>query len=270
MARLHFRIKLNPGGIGAQLDKLAEVSSKTDQFLRSLANDVSLTMKKGELIAVRFENGSVAFDIEFIGIAEERQVNVYNSTLDKVVNYGVFPHMDLGPVRPQTLASYAAIADPIAADEKIEIGIYENGTNTPRWNILSKQVSKQILEDLRPIEYEGGIQAIIHSLVLESGKPSFKARELSSESLITCYYSEALYNDIVETLQSRYAVVHVIGTIWASRITKQIEEMRVDKITKAPVMTASELERLWGSAPNLTGDLTTEEFLHQIRDDDSA
>ncbi len=265
MARLRIRIKLNPGGVGAQLDKLAEVSSKTDQFLRLLANDVNLPIKKGDLVAVGFENSSVSFDVEYVGVAEERQVNVYNTNLEKVVKYGSSPIKDLGPVRPQTLASYAAIADPIASDEKIDIGIY-NGEDTPKWNILSKTVSKQILETLHPIHYEGAIQAIIHSAVFE-GKLSFKARELSSELLITCYAPESLYEDIMKTLESRGAVVHIYGTVRASRITKQIEEINVRTLRKAAKLTRSELDQLWGSAPNFTGTLSTEAYIDRLRED---
>jgi hypothetical protein len=265
MSKLHLRIKLNPGGIGARLDKLADVSSKADIFLRALAADVNLEMKKGELLALDFKNASIEFAIEYVGTAEERKVNHYNKTLKKITEYNPREIEQLEEIKPQTIKYYADIAESIEQDEKILFGIYENGSQEPAWQPLSKQISKQINESLLPIEYEGGIQAIIHSIFIEIERPYFKARELSSETLITCYYKNAHYDEIIRILETPHAIVHLTGTIKASKITRKIEDIKIKTIARAPHMAKEELLKFFGSAPDFTGELSTSDFINRMR-----
>ena len=65
MARIRVRFEINKGQIGAPLDKLGEIASEAEKFLRMLAQDLRLDVKKGDWTALNFENGSVGFDVEF-------------------------------------------------------------------------------------------------------------------------------------------------------------------------------------------------------------
>jgi hypothetical protein len=201
-----------------------------------------------------------------VGTAKENQVKHYNEHLKQITDFRPDSQKPLKRIRPFTLAQFAKIADPIEADEQVGIGIYDNGNRrSAEWHYLSKATAREITKTLEPVEYDGGIQAIIHSLFLETDRPYFRARELSSEELVTCYYPRHLYKDIVETLQKPKTVVHIIGRVKASRLDRQVTEIIVQKIDPAQTMTKEELQRFFGSAPNLTGNLSTEEFLARIR-----
>lgn len=119
---------------------------------------------------------------------------------------------------------------------------------------------------LAPIEYEGAIQAMMHALFLEGERPYFKARELSSDKVVNCYYARNLYPDVVRVLERRRAVVHIYGSVKSSRLDKHVSEMNVTKIAQAERMTTEELHRLFGVAPHLTGELSTEDFMDTVRE----
>lgn len=267
MSKFHIRIKINPGGHGARLDKLGEISSQIEAFLRNLAQDTSIKVKKGDFVAVNFANGSACYDVELVSAVRGRQVQRYNTNLMKVIDFNPEDPKLLKGIRPQTIYQFAKIADPIESDEEVGIGLFENGGRKPKqWRYLSKATAKEIIKALAPVEYDGGIQAVIHSLFLEAERPYFKARELSTGELVTCFYkSEIHYPQIMDTLKRQQSIVHITGTAKASRLDRQVTEIAVDKIVPAKTITKEELYRFFGCAPNLTGNLSTGEFIARIR-----
>ncbi len=267
MSKFHIRIKINPGGHGARLDKLGEISSQIEAFLRSLAHDTSIKAKKGDFVAVNFGNGSVCYDVELVSAIRGQKVQRYNTNLKKVIEFNPDDPKPMKGIRPVTIHQFARIADPIEADEEVGIGLYENGGKKPKlWKYLSKATAKEIINALAPVEYDGSIQAIIHALFLEAERPYFKAREISTDKLITCFYKpETHYDKIVESIKRQQSIVHITGKVKASRLDRQVAEITVEKIVPAKIMTKEELHRFFGCAPNLTGELTTEEFVDRIR-----
>ena len=105
----------------------------------------------------------------------------------------------------------------------------------------------------------------MHSLYKESEPPYFDVRELSSQQIVKCIYRPENYLQVVELLKSKDAVVLISGTIKARRIDRKIEEIRVEKMRSTEPLSDDEFSRLRGSAPDLTGDMSTEEFIESSR-----
>jgi len=84
--------------------------------------------------------------------------------------------------------------------------------------------------------------------------------------LIQCYYTSDLYEKIIYGLHNKDSVVHVAGTILASRTERKPLSIQVRKIQVAEMYQAGDLEKFVGCAPEATGELSTEEFIETIRD----
>ena len=81
------------------------------------------------------------------------------------------------------------------------------------------------------------------------------------------FYPTRLYNDVVDALRERTTVLHVAGDTTFDRATRAIVEMRVDRIEKARMLSSEEFDQLFGSMPDFTGDLNTDDYIDAIRED---
>lgn len=107
----------------------------------------------------------------------------------------------------------------------------------------------------------------MHSLIKGTSRPYFQVREFASNQLIRCYYDNNLYQDIHRALEHRNAVVFATGQMRFDRARRIIEEMEVERLDRVEPLTDTEFQFLFGSAPEITGDLSTEEFVLRIRQD---
>ena len=147
------------------------------------------------------------------------------------------------------------------------MGLFTNGSGRPdEWRDISKQQSVGISEYFDElIESTGTIQGIVHSLYKESQPPYFDLRELSNEKLIKCQYPIRLYEQVVESLKKRDAIVIVQGEIKARRRDQKIDRIVVRQMKVAPELTKADLEDFFGCVPDFTGDLSTEEYISRMR-----
>lgn len=276
MSRLRLKFKLNQGREGIPLDKFAEIAQEADKFLRMLAHDVKIDIPKGDLIAGQFKNGSVLFDVEYAGTSSDVEVQRYARGFEYV---SAFPAQlknkktrsiqDL--INVSTLAQYAKIGKVMDPDEKLGMAVYRNrGVQDKDWRYLSTRRSAEIYEALAAtVEYSGSLQGAIFAFHKESRPPYFTIKELSSGTLVNCLFAPHQYKSIVEVLRDRDAIVHVNGLVKASRIDRKPVRMQVEYIEPAEKLTDEDIEHFFGCAPNLTGSLSTAEFISQIRDRDN-
>jgi hypothetical protein len=269
MARLRYRFELKSDAKGIQLQKLAIVADEFQRFLRMIAEDVGYESLKSGWQAVDFYNGSVGFDVEYTGQTDEDQVRIYTRAVRRVTAYDPRgPNAQaLTGVRKDTVLQYAKVGGHIDPIETINLGFFTDGDSEPdEWQSLSKSTAIAMTETLdKIVEYRGMVQGIVHSLYKENHPPYFDVRELSKQDLVKCFYSPEKYRQVVELLRNKDSVVLVSGTIKARRIDRKIEEVRVERLRAVDPLSPEELRRLQGAAPNLTGDLSTEEFVDQIR-----
>lgn|GEM_PF-1419038 len=281
MSDLRLRIELNKGGIGISFHKLAEISVEAEKFLRMIIADVDRRIT-GTWIARDFDNNSVDFTAEFSGnITQEQAVlcaNALDATMKEDFDFAV---LEQHRVRRATLLQYTKIAKPIAPDEAIYFAIL-NG-HKPRKKEAEKEEDKkrhvltkdhsitlaQRIKSTDTVSFQGSIQGVITALFKDQAiysKPHFRLRELASGELIQCYYTSDLYEKIIYGLHNKDSVVHVAGTILASRTERKPLSIQVRKIQVAEMYQAGDLEKFVGCAPEATGELSTEEFIETIRD----
>jgi len=272
MASLRVRVELNKGGVGVSLRKLAAVSTRYEKFLKSLSKDLRIDLSKGEWIAKDFENSSVDYVVEFVGPTPPETV---------AEGYEALRHLMIGPkdiydlspkISRGTVQNYANIADDIDADEAVGFGLYSDGNGKPSESyVLSKELALHITEILKQgesVTYTGTIRGTIHSWLKEAERPHLRVRDFASSSLVDCYYQNEIYPDIADAVQRRETIIDIGGIITASRVAHRPMSILVRKISKAAEYQEGDLERFFGCAPDLTGNMTTEEFIDLMRQDD--
>lgn len=274
MSDLRLRIELNRGGEGISFPKLAEISLEAAKFLRMIVSDVDRGIA-GTWIAQEFENNSVDFTAKFSGNITPEQVGLCLNALDATMKEEFdFTFLEQHRVKRATLLQYTKIAKAIAPDEAIFFRLYSgNGDKQPSPipHVLTKDHSLELAQKLKltdTVSYHGSIQGVITALFKDPSvytKPHFRLRESYSGVLLPCYFTSDKYDMVVYGLQNPEAVVHVAGTILASRTERKPLGITVNKIMVAEPYLDGDLEKFIGCAPEATGDQTTEEYIDTVR-----
>ena len=267
MERIKIRIQINKGKEGAPLSKLASINKETERFLRLLGEDTGLPVSKGEWIATNFENNSVDYDIAFLGDYETTHMQEFNKGMLFTTNYEPEQKKLNGRVRHETLRQFAKITDSLDIDEKIDFGLYETGKEKPaEWKPLTKERADRLKRALEAkVEYYGTIYGVVHALFKGTDPPYFTINDYLTQNRVKCIFDDAYYNEVLEALKTRKGIVYASGMITSERISRQIEKLIVSKIHPAPKMSEEEYEAFFGSFPDITGDLTTEEYIDILR-----
>ena len=193
------------------------------------------------------------------------QAMVFNRHSEYIVDFDPDTEGIQGMARPETLAEFARLGALLDFDEVIGIGLYQERRKKPIWRQVSyaKMVAvRQAVE--APLPTYGAVQGIIHSLQKEAKQPYFQVRELSTESLVKCIYTSAQYPEVANALQERTTIIHVSGDITYDRVARMVSELRVDRMERSRVLTPSEFEEFFGSAPQFTGEMSTSEYIDSI------
>lgn len=249
------------------MDKLAEITAETEHFLRMIIEDVDRQIV-GKWIARDFENNSVDFTAAYVGQITPEQVQECRQALAYTMREDTDIEQFSSRIRRTTLLQYAKIAKPIAPDEAVHFGLFDidNGKVTEH-HILSKERAVEIQDRLQltdRIQYEGSTQGVIIAL-FKGHNPHFRLRELYSETWFPCYFSYSSYDKVIRALEHADNIVHVAGTVLASRTERRPLSMQVKKIESAEPYLEGDLEKFVGCAPHATGDLSTEDFIKLIR-----
>jgi hypothetical protein len=268
VAQIKLRIEINKGRAGAPLEKLGEITRQLDKFLRSLAMDLKLEVKRGEWLALNFRNGSISYDAAYQVDVPDSKVRHFNQCVEFVADYDPDAEGVNGLVSDATLLEFGRIGERIDPDEAIGLGLYSPERNRLRWRRVEYRKASRIRQAMEaPVESYGSIQGVFHAWLKEATQPFFQLRESSTESLVRCFYKDDLYPKIVEGLQRRTAIVHASGQMKLDRAKRTVEEMRVERIDQVEPLSEDEFRRFIGSSPALTGDLTTQEYVDWMRED---
>lgn len=269
MAQIKLRIELNRGRVGAPLEKLGDVARQLEKFLRAISADLKLEVRKGEWLAVNFKNGSVSYDAALQADVSDGAFREFNRAVEFVADFDPDTEGTNGIVSDATLMEYGRIGQYIDPDEWIGIGIYPLRAKTPkRWRRVTYHRTSKIKQMIEaPLASYGSVQGIVHALAKEAPRPFFQLREFATDNLVRCFYSEEQYGEIISALKERRTVVHASGRLSLDRAKRTVEEVSVERIDKTELLSSDEFERLFGSAPHLTGDLSTNQFIDQVRSD---
>jgi hypothetical protein len=270
MALIRFRIQINKGRRGVPLKKFTNIGRDFGKFLRMLGEDIGIQSTINDWIAVNFdEEHSVAYDQEYQKEQSVSVKNKYNRSFRVISDYSEKKHSALSQFRKTTLKQFCDISKNIERDESISFGLYTTKDDKPNeWKQLTlhkANVLSSTLDDI--VECYGAIQGEIFSLIKSDGECYVSVKELSTGNNIQCYFNDNLYSDVVSLLKERRGIVHVYGNMKISKIYDKIESLIISEIKPAIKYQEGDLERFIGCVPNLTGELSTEQFISRIRDD---
>lgn len=268
MSRLRVRLRFNPGRDGSPMDKLGEFATQAERFLRSFADDLGVQARKGQWLARNFTNESVAFDAEFVEQVAERVTDRAFTALDLLTGNQPMEATNRGHVSLGTIAEFARIGKIMDPDEKFYVGLYRDGPDQPeRWREVSYRQTSEIRLLLdSPIPTYGSVQGVVYSWSAGAQPAFFSVRDLSSGVLVRCEYTQEAYSQIHAATRSPNTVVHVYGDVRWDRITNSILDVLVQEIEIAQPLSESEFESIFGSMPGFTGELTTDEYMEELRD----
>ena len=271
MVTIRFKVRLNPGRKGVFLSKLSKISAETERFLRLLGEDLKLESRDRNWLAVEFRNKSVSFACERSGHHTAFEIENFNKGLLFITEFDPEKQDTLNGYSKTTLRQYARIADTLDDDEQIRFGVYPKITaKRAKWRALTKQKAESIEHYIsQSVECDGALQGKIYGLTVGGQILQFDFRDLASGSLVKCYMKENLYPKVIAILKERDVVVFLAGKMKIQRVDKKIEHIWVEKIEPAEKYQEGDLQKFFGCAPNLTGDLSTEEYISRIRSDDS-
>jgi hypothetical protein len=171
----------------------------------------------------------------------------------------------------RVFGAFSDIGDLLDEDESVEFRLPPNGAPArKRPYAVSKgefKYIRSVVEKIRPskMEYDGAIQGVVHAWYKETERPHIKVRDLQSGALIDCYYRRSIYRSIIEVLDDPAAVIFVHGRILADSRDKTIESIEIERLRAYSPLTKSDLLGLFGSIPNMTGDLSTADLLRHER-----
>lgn len=268
MRILRVRVELNKGRKGIPMHKLASITDEIQKFFLRVGLDLGIPAPKEQWLAVKFGNGSVAYDAEYQGRVPEESLREYYSELTKLPQLAHSPERVASRLSPSTILQFVRIAEPIDEDEEVRFGLYNNGVRKPtEWHSLTKSISRQIANTVASAEkYRGVAQGIVHSWFKEASPPYFNLRESVSGRIVKCFYEKNDYEHVVRLLQKKNAIVQIVGMITANLVDQRIEEVHAQKFAIAEELSDDDFEKFFGFAPDLTGDLTTEEYISSVRD----
>ncbi len=262
MAKIRIPIVLNKGRIGIPLHKLGAIVKETETYLRMLAEDIDLPGDKNQWLGLDFQSGSLNFTAEYIPPVEPLKATQFVVAFVDVRHGRPVPS-----VRSNTRYQYAKIAEQLDEDELIEFSLYKDPESTIVDVLaLSKRDIPAIIGEIQgPVESFGSIQGVIHSVFMGSFPRHFFIRELSTGDLIKCVYSSAQYPDLAKALREEAIVVHVYGLIKMDMVNRRVEQMTMQNIEGTEKLSTKDFEEFFGSCPNFTGQLSTQEFIDQVR-----
>ena len=274
MARpIRVRVVLNKGRHGVPLRKLPSVLDALQAFLDNISSDLGIADQAGWQ-GLAFKDGSLDFIAQKNTPVEEPVRERFNTAARNVIL-----NRPDDRISRNTRAQYARIAQPIDPDEKIDIGLEraseaKDDSAVPEQTQdgftffeLSKQTAESIQRSIKAkVRSLASVQGIIHSVFIEAEQPHFQLRELSSQNLISCTYSEGKYDELADALKRRRAVVHVHGLAVTDTLSRKIDTLLVDHIEVASVLDSSFLDRFIGCAPGLVSESDLQEFIGNSRE----
>ena len=267
MTRLRLSVEIKKQTSGVEFDQLARVYAETNQFLQMLADDTDLLEEASSWIAVSTKIGSYTSNLESTSDIEADKAEKFRNTLRLVVSFHPETTPEPPPVRRATMAQYARIGAQVAPGQAVRIGISDSDHAEMEWGgELSPGIAQEIAGAFpETVEFYGDAQGRIHALFKETSPPYFKLRGLSAGDLINCIYKPEMYQQVVELLEEKDAVILVAGSAKANSDTRKIESIHIDRMEWVKSLSVESFESLGGSAPNITGDLSTEDFIDRIR-----
>jgi hypothetical protein len=249
MPRIRVKVEINKGGVGVKLHKLADIAEQSLSFFNMLCQDAGLETSKEEWIARNFGNDCVDYLCETEGDFPTQKVSDYNTGLRSIISEEFTPSCFPFQVRRGTIRQFSNIAASLVPGEVISFGVFRDPTGDDfDWLSLSKEKASRIQKEIPEfVKYYASAQGIVHALHKESDDPHITIREQVSHDLVKCYFSEGHYDEIVNLLKDKQAVVYVEGMISENVITGAIDSIQSELYRVLQPLSYSDLDAIFGT-----------------------
>lgn len=267
MSHLRLRLRFNPGREGTPLDKLGDFATQAEKFLRSFANDLGVSVQKGEWLAKDFRNESTSWDTLYVQPVDEEISKAGASLMDALTGADPVSACSAGAFSYSTLLEFSKIGKGMDPDEVYYIGVYpSDAAQEPNW----REVSYRKVADIRrfletPHVIYGAIQGFMHAWFPGAAPPFMHLRPLDGGELVRCICTPEQYKTVHEATKIPHTVLIVYGDVAWDRGTQTIQFVTVKDIEATRSLSPDEFDALFGSMPNATGQLSTDEYLDMIR-----
>jgi hypothetical protein len=156
------------------------------------------------------------------------------------------------------------MASHLPPNEVMFIGLYDRDENRPEMRPLTRarfeEIERLIVE--RTSHY-GGVQG--HIIALFKSVNTIWLHDISTRSKVVCKFEGEKYNDVWELLKQKDAIVSVEG--WITDRPGRESHLKIASIRAANEYQEGDLEKFFGLDPEITGELSTSEYLDLIRGD---
>lgn len=272
MATLRVRFKLNPGRTGIALGKLSKQTENIELFLRALAADLGENDGPNLWQAIDFKNGSVFSTAEYQAIVDVEQAAKFNEGVHSLVKFKATSRSVKVPefVSLPTIDRFANLREGLDSDEKMGIALFdpESGKLKP-WAYIDRLQLQEIEQSIEPeIRYFGAVMGMTHEWNKGASNPYIILRELNSGELVKCIYADGDYAKVSKLFGEKSAIVIIDGEMTFNRITAKTEIVMARHFDFAPQFSDNDYERFFGCAPNITGGLTSAEYIARGRNGD--
>lgn len=269
MSALRIRMELNRGRVGMPFGKLARVCHEATKFLEMLAEDLELP--QGDAwVAEEFENGSVNFDVRHGVQVDPVVAESARQALGMVIGETSENLPIAVRIRSETRRQFRKITRALDPDEVMRIGVYRGDEHRPdpsNWYQVQRSDAVELTEGIIDRGTYGEVQGVVNAFFKEHQPPYVRVRELSTGNLVKCFFRADQYQAAVELLEDKDAVVFVEGWLREDASSGATREVSVEDFTPAVDFDEKAVEGLFGSVPDYTGELTSEEFVERIRGD---
>lgn len=249
MSIITIRLRLNPGRIGMPLDKLARICGDFVGLLDSLAQDLGAPKGKHVWRAANFQNKSVQLDVdggaELSGL-EDNDFERSFSILGEPENASDPLSLRLSHT---TRARFCKTFSHLDADEVAFVGIVK-GSQEPEMLSILQTSSPRLVDGMIDRNEYGEIQGSVHSLVKGAPEPYLEVRELSTKSLVKCFFKPEQYQKAVELLEDSDAIVFVEGWLRLDPETEHVKRIQVEGFRLVPAFDLDGFRASYGSIPD--------------------
>lgn len=270
MSSLRIRFRLNPGRKGIALGKLSKQTESIELFLRSLASDLGEDDSKNVWLAEDFRNGSAIYNAELQAIVDVCVANQFNDAIYALAKYQSTSKTKPPFVSDSTIERFSSLRQCLDDDERLGIALFDLDTGkAKRFSYVDKLQLEAIGNTVETeARYVGAVMGYTYEWNKGASKPFLYVRELTTSELIKCSYNDEDYDKVAKLFSKKLAVVIIEGLISFNLITSKTEVIQATGFDFAPDFTDEDFEKFFGAAPNITGGLSSEDFIAKGRSDE--
>ena len=252
------------------MGKLSKQSENIEKFLRSVAADLNADDSKNGWVADNFKSGSLEETVSLMSEVSDEAVENFDDAVNYLMKFGAGKKPIPSFLSVGTIECYSAMRQALDPDERLGISLFHRKSGKAKPFTFVDRVQLEAVGKSIETEavYIGAVMGTTHEWNKGAEKPFIVIRELNSQELVRCNYSDGDYSRVAKLFENKSAIVIIEGTISLNLITSKTEVCLATGFDFAPNFSEEDFNRFFGAAPGITGDLTSEQFVAKGRSDE--